>query len=75
MTSIYLASKTEEFKININDFVANLKSGTKESNIEIILSMELELMHNIDYQLIVHTPYRPLEGHLIDIKVQFLTFD
>jgi len=70
MVCYWLATKTDEFSISIDNFVDNLRTGTRESNIETILALEPELMSHLDYQLIVHTPYRPFEGHLLEINVR-----
>jgi len=37
--------------------------------VDIVLSQELLLMQMLYYHLTVHSPYRPVEGLLIDIKV------
>lgn len=67
-TCVYLACKVEEFNVSIQQFVANCH-GDKEKAADVILSNELLLMHELQYHLTVHNPYRPLEGLLIDIKV------
>lgn len=37
---------------------------------DIILSNELLLMQELNYNLTVHNPFRPVEGFLIDIKTR-----
>lgn len=69
MACLYLASKVDEFNVSIDEFVQNLKSGTKSSNTEIILGLEADLMRLLRFHLTVHGPYRPFEGHMIEIKV------
>uniref|UniRef100_A0A914W898 Cyclin-H n=1 Tax=Plectus sambesii TaxID=2011161 RepID=A0A914W898_9BILA len=68
MGCFYLAAKIEEFNVSIDDFIRNLRSGTPESNTETILSLEPVIMLKLDYHLTVHSPFRPMEGHLIDMK-------
>ncbi|CAL4170125.1 unnamed protein product, partial [Meganyctiphanes norvegica] len=71
VTCVYLACKIEEFYVTINDFVHNLR-GDKHKAAEIILNNELQLTCELQFHLIVHQPYRPVEGLLIDIKIFFL---
>ena len=54
-TCVYLASKVEEFNVSIQQFVANLK-GDRNKAQEIILSNELLLMRELNYNLTVHNP-------------------
>lgn len=68
-TCVYLACKVEEFNVNIQQFVANVK-GDRNKAMDIILSNELLLMQVLNYNLTVHNPYRPVEGFLIDIKTR-----
>jgi len=68
MSCLYLASKVDEFNVSIDEFVRNLKSGTPQTNTTVILSLEAPIMRQLQYHLIVHSPYRPLEGHFIEIK-------
>jgi cyclin H len=64
----YLAMKIQEFNVSIHDFTKNLKSESLESNAEEILHWEPILIHRLNYQLTVHCPFRPLEGHLMELK-------
>lgn len=54
--------------MSINQFVANIK-GDRSKAMDIILSNELLLMQELNYYLTIHNPFRPVEGFLIDIKV------
>lgn len=54
--------------MSIIQFVANIK-GDREKATDIILNNELLLMEQLNFQLTVHNPFRPVEGLLIDIKV------
>nr|SVE70488.1 EOG090X080D [Daphnia similis]SVE71112.1 EOG090X080D [Daphnia similis]SVE71743.1 EOG090X080D [Daphnia similis]SVE72371.1 EOG090X080D [Daphnia similis] len=73
VTCVYLACKVEEFNVSMDQFVGNLK-GDREKAAAIILNNELLLMQQLDYQLTVHNPFRPLEGLMIDMKTRFPTF-
>lgn len=68
-TCVFLSCKVEEFILSIGQFVANIK-GDREKAADIILNNELLLMKQLNYHLIVHNPYRPVEGFLIDIKTR-----
>lgn len=68
-TCVYLATKVEEFNVSIQQFVANVK-GDRNKATDIILSNELLLMQELNYNLTVHNPFRPVEGFLIDIKTR-----
>ena len=67
---MYLSCKVEEFNVSMDQFVANLK-GDREKAAAIILNNELLLMQQLDYQLTIHNPFRPLEGLMIDMKTRF----
>ncbi|OZC08112.1 cyclin domain protein [Onchocerca flexuosa] len=76
MSCFYLAAKVDEFNISIDEFVKNLKSGTAKTNSETILSFEPQIMLKLRYQLTIHSPFRPFEGHLIEMKtLSLLGFD
>ncbi|VDO28189.1 Cyclin, N-terminal domain containing protein [Brugia malayi] len=72
MSCFYLAAKVDEFNISIDEFTKNLKSGTAKSNSETILSFEPQIMLKLHYQLTIHSPFRPFEGHLIEMKTRSL---
>ncbi|KAI6240694.1 Cyclin domain-containing protein [Aphelenchoides fujianensis] len=72
----YLATKIDEFNVSITDFVENLSRGTARENSEQILKWEPIIIHRLDYQLTVHCPFRPFEGHLMELKTHgMLGFD
>lgn len=60
--------QVEEFNVSISQFVSNIK-GDRDKASDIILNNELLLMQQLNYNLTVHNPYRPVEGLMIDIKV------
>ncbi|CAO1375596.1 unnamed protein product [Diamesa hyperborea] len=68
-TCAYLSCKVEEFNVSITQFVANIK-GDRDKATEHILSNELLLMHELNYNLTIHNPFRAIEGFLIDIKTR-----
>jgi len=71
---VYLACKVEEFNVTITNFVTNMSQFSQQDAIDLVLSQELLLMQMLYYHLTVHSPYRPVEGLLIDIKVmKFIT--
>ncbi|KAH0954311.1 hypothetical protein HN011_005482 [Eciton burchellii] len=70
VTCVYLACKVEEFNVSISQFVANIK-GDREKASDIILNNELLLMQQLNYNLTVHNPFRPVEGLMIDLKTRF----
>ena len=69
ITCVYLACKVEEFNVSIKQFVANVKGDLVKAT-DIILNNELLLMQQLNYELTIHNPYRPIEGLLIDLKVR-----
>lgn len=70
LTSLYLACKVEEFNVSIAQFVGNLK-GDRNKAADLVLSYELMVMEKLHFQLTVHSPYRPLEGFIIDLKTRY----
>ncbi|XP_041459583.1 cyclin-H-like [Lytechinus variegatus] len=71
LTCVYLACKVEEFNVSISQFCGNLRPEEQEKMAELILSHELLVMQQLNFQLTVHNPYRPMEGLFIDIKTRF----
>ncbi|VDM51675.1 unnamed protein product [Angiostrongylus costaricensis] len=72
MACFYLAMKVEEFYVTIDEFVANLRSGTPEQNTTRILGLEPEIMRALRYHITIHCPFRPFEGHLVEMKTRML---
>lgn len=48
--------------------------GDREKASDIIINNELLLMQQLNYNLTVHNPFRPVEGLLIDIKVNKMNY-
>lgn len=72
LTCAYLSCKVDEFNVSSTQFVGNLVQESpagQERVLEQILEYELLLIQQLNFHLVVHNPYRPLEGLLIDLKV------
>lgn len=69
VTAVYLACKTEEFNVSMQQFVANI-NGNQERATKIILNNELLLMQQLQFHLTIHNPFRAVEGLIIDIKAR-----
>lgn len=76
LTCAFLACKVDEFNVSSAQFVNNLRDSPagQEKTLEQILEYELLLIQQLNFHLIVHNPYRPFEGLLIDLKVPFSPF-
>ncbi|NXW11825.1 CCNH protein, partial [Fregetta grallaria] len=70
LTCAFLACKVDEFNVSSTQFVGNLRESPlgQEKALEQILEYELLLIQQLNFHLIVHNPYRPFEGFLIDLK-------
>ncbi|XP_040841949.1 cyclin-H isoform X3 [Ochotona curzoniae] len=71
LTCVFLACKVDEFNVSSAQFVGNLRESPlgQEKALEQILEYELLLIQQLNFHLIVHNPYRPFEGFLIDLKI------
>ncbi|XP_026653939.1 cyclin-H isoform X2 [Zonotrichia albicollis] len=71
LTCTFLACKVDEFNVSSAQFVSNLRESPlgQEKALEQILEYELLLIQQLNFHLIIHNPYRPFEGFLIDIKI------
>ena len=72
LTCSYLSCKVDEFNVSSTQFVGNLQEtpAGQEKVLEQILEYELLLIQQLNFHLVIHTPYRPMEGLLIDLKVR-----
>ena len=68
---LYMACKVEEYNISVDKFIMIYPEVDRSQIADIILSNEMGLMRLLNYQLIVHSPKRALEGLFIDIKTRF----
>lgn len=78
LTCAYLACKVDEFNVSSSQFVANLvheSPAGQERVAEQILEFELLLIQQLNFHLVIHNPYRPLEGLLIDLKTRYPTLE
>ncbi|XP_061478025.1 cyclin-H isoform X1 [Rhineura floridana] len=73
LTCAFLACKVDEFNVSSSQFVGNLRESAvgQEKALEQILEYELLLIQQLNFHLIVHNPYRPFEGFLIDLKTRY----
>uniref|UniRef100_A0A8D0L5L6 Cyclin-H n=1 Tax=Sphenodon punctatus TaxID=8508 RepID=A0A8D0L5L6_SPHPU len=73
LTCAFLACKVDEFNVSSAQFVGNLRESPlgQEKALEQILEYELLLIQQLNFHLIVHNPYRPFEGFLIDLKTRY----
>lgn len=73
LTCTYLSCKVDEFNVSSTQFVGNLQESPvgQERALEQILEYELLLIQQLNFHLVVHNPYRPLEGFLIDLKTRY----
>ncbi|KAM6468521.1 cyclin-H isoform 1-T1 [Liasis olivaceus] len=77
LTCAFLACKVDEFNVSSAQFVGNLRESPagQEKTLEQILEYELLLIQQLNFHLIVHNPYRPFEGFLIDLKTRYLLLE
>ncbi|XP_072254147.1 cyclin-H-like, partial [Pyxicephalus adspersus] len=77
LTCAFLACKVDEFNVSSKQFVGNLPedSDAQDKILEQILEYELLLIQQLNFHLIVHNPYRPFEGYLIDLKTRYPLLD
>ncbi|XP_013889851.1 cyclin-H [Austrofundulus limnaeus] len=74
LTCAYLSCKVDEFNVSSVQFVGNLQQETaaeQERVLEQILGFELLLIQQLNFHLVIHTPFRPMEGLLIDLKTRY----
>lgn len=65
---MFLARKTENFLMSIEDFFAVLKSSATSA--ESILNLEFLVCKNIHFHFTIHHPYRPCLGFFYDMQVR-----
>ncbi|KAG8456398.1 hypothetical protein GDO86_002252 [Hymenochirus boettgeri] len=77
LTCVFLACKVDEFNVSSIQFIGNLGENPlgQEKILEQILEYELLLIQQLNFHLIVHNPYRPFEGFLIDLKTRYPLLD
>ncbi|XP_061115864.1 cyclin-H [Conger conger] len=77
LTCTYLACKVDEFNVSSWQFVGNLQEppAGQERALQQILEYELLLIQQLSFHLVVHNPYRPMEGFLIDLKTRYVALE
>ncbi|XP_041093901.1 cyclin-H-like isoform X2 [Polyodon spathula] len=73
LTCTFLACKVDEFNVSSTQFVGNLGESPagQDKALEQILEYELLLVQQLNFHLVIHNPYRPFEGFLIDLKTRY----
>ncbi|RXM98407.1 Cyclin-H [Acipenser ruthenus] len=63
----------DEFNVSSTQFVGNLRESPagQDKALEQILEYELLLVQQLNFHLVIHNPYRPFEGFLIDLKTRY----
>lgn len=72
LTALYLACKSADFPIGVDLFTSHLPRN-RERYRDFIVNSELFLMEALQYDLWIHTPYRPLAGFIVDLVAYHTT--
>jgi len=67
---IYLAFKVDEYTVSIDQFMAQVTSMPNPQLQMFIIDNELLLIQKLRFHLTIHSPFRPLEGLIIDLKTK-----
>lgn len=67
---VYLACKVDEYNLSIDQFMEQVCSQPNPGLQMFIIDNELLLLQKLNFHLTVHSPYRPLEGFMIDLKTK-----
>ncbi|XP_002166346.1 cyclin-H [Hydra vulgaris] len=67
---VYLACKIDEYNVSIDQFMEQAVVKRSLNMQKFLIDNELVLLQKLNYHLTVHSPYRPLEGFLIDVKTK-----
>lgn len=70
VTCAYLACKTDEFHVSIDEFIKNVKGDCRKAQ-NTVLSNEMLLMKKMKFHLTVHLPFRAVEGFLLDLRARY----
>lgn len=68
--SVYLACKVDEYTVSIDQFMAQVANSPSPQIHMFIIDNELLLIQKLNFHLTVHSPFRPLEGLIIDLKTK-----
>ncbi|KAH9571625.1 hypothetical protein CY35_02G103900 [Sphagnum magellanicum] len=63
LTCIYLSCKVEEFHVSAEE----LGKGIQQDP-QVVLKNELTVLQGLDFELIVYTPYRSVDGFIYDLE-------
>jgi cyclin H len=63
LTCIYLSCKVEEFHVSADE----LGKGIQQDP-QVVLKNELTVLQGLDFELIVYTPYRSVDGFIYDLE-------
>eukprot|EP00958_Prasinococcus_capsulatus_P011714 scaffold1167_cov418-Prasinococcus_capsulatus_cf.AAC.27 len=66
LSCIYLACKIEENYLSAEEFARGLNQ--KDVDYNSVLKNELRVLEALNFDLIVHSPYRPLEGFSMELE-------
>ena len=66
--SVYLACKVDEYVVSIDQFMGQVMSAPNANIQMFIIDNELLLIQKLTFHLTVHSPFRPMEGLIIDLK-------
>uniref|UniRef100_A0A5K3FM75 Proteasome subunit alpha type n=1 Tax=Mesocestoides corti TaxID=53468 RepID=A0A5K3FM75_MESCO len=66
LTALYLACKAADFPLGLQTFTSHIPRN-RERYSDFIVNSELFLMEKLQYDLWIHTPYRPLCGLIVDL--------
>ncbi|XP_064406117.1 cyclin-H-like isoform X2 [Halichondria panicea] len=67
---VFLAFKVDEYNLSLEQFVNMLAPHLIQSTSEYIISHELLLLKKLQFQLTVHSPFRPMSGFILDMKTR-----
>ncbi|KAL5478155.1 hypothetical protein EMCRGX_G025046 [Ephydatia muelleri] len=70
LSAVYLAFKVEEYNVSVDQFVHVLAPQFRARTAEMVLRDELLLLQKLKFHLTIHSPFRPLDGLLTDIKTR-----
>lgn len=66
----YLAFKIEEYNLSVGEFVSILPQSSRETIATLVLHNELLMLKRLKFHLTIHSPFRPMEGFIIDMKTR-----
>jgi cyclin H len=70
MCCTYLAFKVDEYNLDADQFVQVLPSEDRKKTGDLVLHLEPTIMLQLSFQMIIHSPFRSLEGLLVGLKLK-----